>query len=69
MFSLLIAAMVNALDSLLYASLSVIVNAVTMVFYLFFVCVVGIQEEIMLHEKPLDDSHSVGFWVCFFLNI
>lgn len=23
----------------------------------------------MLHEKPLDDSHSVGFWVRVFLII
>jgi hypothetical protein len=38
-FSLLIAAMVNALDSLLYASLSVIGNAVTMVFlFIFCLC-------------------------------
>jgi hypothetical protein len=36
--------------------------------FLISLCLVGIQEKIVLHEKPSHDNRSVSFWVCSLPN-
>ena len=36
--------------------------------FLISLCLVGIQEKIVLHEKPFHDNRSVSFWVCSLPN-